>query len=67
MTLLSSQNTYRRGPSHAGVYLGAGQFVHAVDEAHGVLVNRLDSGYWAAHFYAAARLLPVERDPPDAS
>ena len=50
--------TYKAGPSHVGIYLGDGRFVHAVDEAHGVLVSSLDNPYWSDHFYAASRLLP---------
>ena len=49
------QNTYRYGPSHAAIYLGDGQFVHAADEAHGVMVSSLDNDYWSSRFYAAAR------------
>jgi cell wall-associated NlpC family hydrolase len=50
-------NTYRRGLSHTGVYLGEGQFVHAVDERHGVVVSNLWDGYWAPRLVAAAREL----------
>jgi peptidoglycan DL-endopeptidase CwlO len=52
-------NTYRRGLSHVGIYLGGGQFVHAVDERHGVLVSHLWDAYWASRFVAASRALPA--------
>jgi cell wall-associated NlpC family hydrolase len=56
-------DTYRSGPSHAGIYLGDGRFVHAVDEAHGVMVSSLESEYWSAHYQAAARLLDAGDTP----
>ncbi|MDQ6672209.1 MAG: C40 family peptidase [Chloroflexota bacterium] len=51
-------NTYRRGLSHVGIYLGEGQFVHAVNETHGVMVNSLWDDYWGPHFVGASRPLP---------
>jgi hypothetical protein len=48
-------NTYRRGLSHVGIYLGDGQFVHAVDESHGVMVNSLWDEYWGPRFVGASR------------
>jgi cell wall-associated NlpC family hydrolase len=48
-------NTYRRGLSHVGIYLGDGQFVHAVNESHGVMVNSLWDGYWGPRFVGASR------------
>jgi cell wall-associated NlpC family hydrolase len=50
-------NTYRRGLSHVGIYVGEGQFVHAVDERHGVLVSQLWDGYWAPRLVGATRAL----------
>jgi cell wall-associated NlpC family hydrolase len=50
-------NTYRRGLSHVGIYLGEGQFVHAVDERHGVMVSNLWDGYWSPRFVGASRAL----------
>jgi cell wall-associated NlpC family hydrolase len=51
-------NTYRRGLSHVGLYLGDGRFVHAVDEAHGVMVNDLWDDYWGPRFVGASRPIP---------
>jgi cell wall-associated NlpC family hydrolase len=48
-------NTYRSGLSHVGIYLGDGQFVHAVNESHGVMVNRLWDDYWGPRFVGASR------------
>ena len=50
-------NTYRRGLSHTGIYLGDGQFVHAADERHGVTVSSLWDGYWAPRLVGAARAI----------
>jgi len=50
-------NTYRRGLSHVGIYVGEGRFVHAVDERHGVLVSDLWDGYWGPRFVGASREL----------
>jgi cell wall-associated NlpC family hydrolase len=48
-------NTYRSGLSHVGIYVGDGQFVHAVNESHGVMVNNLWDGYWGPRFVGASR------------
>jgi cell wall-associated NlpC family hydrolase len=50
-------NTYRRGLSHVGIYIGEGQFVHAVDERHGVQVSSLWDSYWSPRFVGASRAL----------
>ena len=49
-------NTYRRGLSHVGIYVGDGRFVHAVDEAHGVAVSNLWDSYWGPRLVAASRV-----------
>jgi len=48
-------NTYRRGLSHVGIYLGDGRFVHAADERHGVTISNLWDGYWSSRFVGASR------------
>lgn len=50
-------DTYEPGISHVGIYLGGGRFIHAVDEARGVVVSRLDSAYWSQHYYAGVRVM----------
>jgi cell wall-associated NlpC family hydrolase len=45
------------GVSHVGIYIGDGQFVHASAGAGAVVINDLTWGYYAAHFYAAVRLV----------
>jgi cell wall-associated NlpC family hydrolase len=50
-------NTYRRGLSHVGIYVGDGRFVHAADERHGVLVSNLWDSYWGPRFVGATRAM----------
>jgi cell wall-associated NlpC family hydrolase len=50
-------NTYRAGLSHVGIYVGDGQFVHAVDEAHGVMRTALWGSYWAPRLVGATRAI----------
>lgn len=49
-------NTYRRGISHVGMYVGEGKFVHAARTGLGVRVDYLDSAYYRSHYYAAKRV-----------
>ena len=48
-------NTYRAGLSHTGIYIGDGQFVHAADERHGVIVSALSNSYWSQRLVGATR------------
>ncbi|MDQ3928892.1 MAG: C40 family peptidase, partial [Chloroflexota bacterium] len=53
--LVFFSGTYKRGLSHAGIYIGNGKFVHAENAGTGVRVSALWSSYWAAHYTAAVR------------
>jgi cell wall-associated NlpC family hydrolase len=55
--VLAFANTYRRGLSHVGIYVGNGQFVHAADERHGVTVSNLWDSYWAPRLVGASRAI----------
>jgi cell wall-associated NlpC family hydrolase len=49
-------NTYGSGISHAGIYIGDGQFVHAENPSTGVTVSSLYSDYYSRHYYGAYRI-----------
>jgi cell wall-associated NlpC family hydrolase len=45
--------TYLPGPSHVGIYLGHGRFVHSA--GHAVKVSLLSSSYYSARYLGAKR------------
>jgi len=48
--------TYERGASHCGIYLGQGQFVHA-SSSQGVMVSRVTEQYWRLRYLGARRFI----------
>lgn len=54
--LLIFSNTYKAGPSHTGIYLGNGQFIHASTPSKGVIIADLNSAYYVNHFTYGRRL-----------
>ena len=53
--LVFFSNTYKRGLSHVGIYIGNGRFVHAENASTGVRISDLWSSYYAAHYTGAVR------------
>ena len=54
--ILLFSNTYKRGVSHVGVYLGDNKFVHAASTGKGVRVDPLSDSYWASKYHSARRV-----------
>lgn len=55
--LVIFSNTYRKGPSHAGIYIGNDKFVHASSgKANGVTTSSLNDGYYSSRFSYGRRV-----------
>jgi cell wall-associated NlpC family hydrolase len=48
-------NTYKRGISHVGIYVGGGMVVQALAPGAPLAAVSMDGGYWSARYYGALR------------
>lgn len=55
--LIIFSNTYKAGPSHAGIYIDNGKFIHASSVGSGgVIISDLNSDYYSKHFSYGRRV-----------
>jgi cell wall-associated NlpC family hydrolase len=55
--LVFFHDTFKRGISHVGVYLGDGRFIHAAGRKSGIIISALSRPFYSRHFAGARRLL----------
>lgn len=53
--LVIFKNTYKSGPSHAGIYIGNGQFIHS-SSSRGIRIDSLDDSYWVNKFHSGRKI-----------
>ena len=60
--LVFFKNTYKRGVSHVGIYLGNYNFVHASSSKRQVTISSLTDPYYVNH-WAGARRVALDKEP----
>jgi cell wall-associated NlpC family hydrolase len=56
--LVFFRDTYKRGISHVGIFVGDGHFIHAAGRRQGVIVSELSRPYYRLRYAGARRLAP---------
>jgi cell wall-associated NlpC family hydrolase len=51
-----------RNPTHVGVYIGNGRFLHAEQKAGHVIISNLSQPWYAQRFLGARRVVDVSKD-----
>jgi cell wall-associated NlpC family hydrolase len=46
-------STYAAGPTHVGIYMGGGQFIHSPSEGRRIRVDDISKNYWKKAYYGA--------------
>lgn len=54
--LVIFSGTYRPGPSHTGIYIGNGKFIHSSSSGGSVMISDLNNGYYQKHFSYGRRV-----------
>lgn len=55
LVFFRTQNAVR--PTHVGIFIGGGRFVHALNQSKPVHISRLDNRYWRQRVIAAGSLV----------
>lgn len=55
--LVFFRDTYRKGISHVGIYIGHGRFVHAASGRRRVTTDHLDQQYYRTRFVGGRRIV----------
>lgn len=55
--LVFFRNTYKKGISHVGVYVGGGKFIHASTSQKRVSIDPLDKPYYLSRFAGGRRMV----------
>ena len=63
--LVFFKTTSSQEPSHIGIYIGNGQFLHCASDGPntGVILSSLNENYWKTRYYKTGRFLPSSNSP----
>jgi len=64
--LVFFRDTYKRGISHVGIFLGEGRFIHAAGHRRGTIVSELSRPYYRNRYAGARRIAPQQSLAPPA-